>query len=121
MTRRTSIDAYNKIKEDGTLSRLRWAAYDFLFFNGPLTTRGVHGGIKQIAKDVGIVSARLAELTDMGVVEDVGTVECKETGMMVTLWDVTDRLPVKYEKPKKYKCKHCDGRGFHEEAQTKMF
>lgn len=97
--RRTSIDAYHQIKEDGTLGRLQWAVYHHLFTYGPLTTRQVHQGVRTIARDVGIVSTRLTELSEMGVVASIGEVVCETTGKTVLLWDVTEGLPK--ERPKK--------------------
>lgn len=119
--RQTSAEAYNAIKENGLLSKFRWATYDFLFHNGPLTTRGVHAGVKQIAKDVGIVSSRLTELREMGVVREVGLKVCDTTGMTVTLWDVTAKLPMKLKRPIKILCRHCNGKGFFLDKQERLF
>lgn len=100
MKRETSTEAYHEIERSGVLGRLQWATYDRLFHAGPLTTRQVHAGIKAIARDVGIVSTRLTELTAMGVVKEVGQVSCEVTGMSVILWDVTVNLPIKKKKSK---------------------
>lgn len=112
MARQTSIQAYREIEADGVLGKLQWAVYSFLFQKGPLTTRGVHSGIKSIARDVGIVSTRLTELTSMGLVYEVKEVRCEVTGKSVILWDVTANLPVKLKKKKKKKCSFCHGTGY---------
>lgn len=110
--RDTSLKAYREIEEDGTLGRLQWAVYQYLFHSGPLTTRQVHAGIDTIARDVGIVSARLAEMQRLDIVRSVGQVECELTGKLVHLWDVTSKIPVKEPKRTRHKCPSCHGKGW---------
>lgn len=119
MTRRTSIDVYNKIKEDGLLSKLRFEVYEILFKYGPLTQMELCKKTNGVRQDRTYMP-RFAELKNMGVLEDIGTKECSITGREVLLWDVTNRLPVKFEKPQRIKCKNCNGNGYHEESQGKL-
>lgn len=96
MIRDTSIEAFRTIQESGLLSRARWQVYEVLFHNGP-ATRGevdLHYRKKYGGQNYSNVSARLNELRDMGVVEELGTRECTVTGMQVIFWDVTSKLPV---------------------------
>jgi hypothetical protein len=93
--RRTSIQVYHEIRDNGLLSQRRWEVYRWLYHNGPATGReAILGARKQ---DHGPVisqtRARLTELRDMGVIEELGTVNDKVTGNEVILWDVTDKLP----------------------------
>lgn len=125
MTRRTSIEAYNNIKENGLLSERRWQVYSVLFDIGPATGGEV---FKEMKKRYGMLvptnsntTTRLGELRNCGVVEELGERECSVSGQRVILWDVTDRLPTKLEKPKKIKCPHCDGKGYVVEQQTRLF
>lgn len=46
----------------------------------------------------GTYSGRMSELRDMGVLQELGTVECQYTGNTVILWDVTTDLPRKLDK-----------------------
>jgi len=119
MVRQTSIDAYNAIKNNGLLSHRRWQVYDILFRLGPLTGREVFNKIENGFTTH--TAARLTELRNLGCISEIGRRICSVTGMEVILWDVTDRLPLKLEKPKRHKCPYCDGRGYFEETQTKMF
>jgi hypothetical protein len=107
--RKTSAKAYNKIKEEGLLSKTRFAVYEHLFRFGPLTA-------SQIAEEKqfrvkGSVCARLTELRTLGVVEEVQEVICPISKQTVILWDVTDRLPKDIAKVAKVKCEYCQGKG----------
>lgn len=125
MTRQTSIQAYNMIKENGLLSRRRWEVYDVLFRHGPLTANEVF--VKLQEENIGPYNAasnsaaRFSELRNSCVIYEVRERQCAVTGMNVIEWDVTDRLPLKLEKTKKIKCKSCDGKGYHSYAQAKLF
>ena len=92
--RQTSIDAYNEIKRNGLLSKKRLEVYDIIFNNGPLTDHEVAARMESALNLANGANsgARIWELCQMGAVERVGT-KVAETGMTVTLWDVTDRLP----------------------------
>jgi hypothetical protein len=98
MIRETSIEAYKKIKEDGLLSRRRWQVYDFVFYNGPCTSREAY---KKLCKgnDINPSSylSRFSELRDAGVLSEIGKKFDHETGNTVILWDVTSKLPIKLE------------------------
>lgn len=121
MIRQTSINAYLEIKEKGLLSKRRWQVYEVLYQHGPLTGREVN---KILATARGNNSStfigRLSELRDLGIVYECGEKFDSETNQTVLLWDVTDKLPIKLEKQKRIKCKHCGGRGYFIEQQTKL-
>ena len=125
LNRKTSRDAYNIIKENGLLSQRRFEVYDALYQFGPLTVNECFAkmysnnlGPKNAASNS---AARFSELRDAGVIEEVRTRICSITGMNVIEWEVTDRLPMKFEKPKKIKCAHCRGTGVILEQQAKLF
>lgn len=125
MIRQTSIEAYHAIKESGLLSRRRFQVYDILFHHGPLTAGevfqlGLQEGTWSRAVKGGIC-ARLTELRDVGVAEEKGTRTCSLSGQKTILWDVTPRLPIKFDKPKKHRCQTCDGKGFIVETQARLF
>jgi hypothetical protein len=114
--RRTSIEAYQAILSEGLLSRLRWFVYDLLYHHGPMTGNQLIDRVKT-RKNTGAFNTRLSELRDLGVVYEVGEVKDPITGRQVILWDVTEKLPKKVEKPKKRKCHHCQGRGYWLDSQ----
>lgn len=94
MTRQTSIDAYNKIKNDGLLTRLRWEVYKVLYEHGPLTANEL--AVRYFSSlQYQSVSSRFSELRDMGVVQELGKKKDDYTKMSVILWDVTDQIPSK--------------------------
>jgi len=91
MARQTSAQAYQKIKDDGLLSRVRLKVYVWLYQNGPATAGVVGEGIDYNRNNT---ATRLSELRDLGVVRECGTQKDPTTDMEVILWDVTDQLPV---------------------------
>lgn len=114
MTRRTSIEAYNFIKDNGLLSKRRWQVYDILYQHGPLTGNQL---IKIARREypmlnTGAFNTRLSELRDRQVVSEIKEVLCPISGHRVILWDVNDRLPFTPKRVAKTKCKHCDGKGY---------
>lgn len=118
--RQTSLDVYRQIESENLLSRMRWIVYKYIFHNGPCT---ISQTTNAFAKDImslrgGTISSRFSELERVGVIKEVGVINCPFTGREVTLWDVTPNLPVKLEKEKRFKCKSCNGRGYHFEQQT---
>lgn len=92
MTRETSIEAYNHLKETGVLSKRRFQVYHEVFRNGPITAGEVfkYGDSHNVVK--GSVCARLTELREMGLVKEVGERICRLTGKTAILWDVTSRM-----------------------------
>lgn len=96
--RQASDDSYRAIRENGLLVGASLAIYDILFRFGPLTAGEVFGVC--IADNLGhvkvkgAVCGRLTELSRKGVVRSLGRRKCGYTGQVVTLYDVTDRLPI---------------------------
>lgn len=125
MTRQTSVDAFNYLRDNKILSTRRWQVYSALFDHGPCTASElaveIYKGSTRLVGEAKNVCARLNELSKMGIAQELGTRVCNVSGMTVILWDVTDKLPIKLDKPKRIKCKSCDGKGYHETTQTKLF
>ena len=124
MIRKTSIEAYHTIKENGLLSEKRQRVYEILFNHGPL----IGAEVAEIYKrKFGRTAAsetirnRLTELRNAGVVSEVGRSIDSNTAMKVILWDVTDKLPIKPGKTKITKCEHCDEKGFIKSTQGELF
>lgn len=97
MKRKTSIDAYNKIKNNGLLGRLQFSVYSKLYESGPLTANELRTAYNHDGNS-GVYTTRLSELERRGCVYVVERRKCKITGNMALSWDVTDGLPVKITK-----------------------
>lgn len=98
--RRTSLEAFDKIREDGLLSKTRLAVYDLLYFEGPLTGHEVDARLSNGSNRNPCYHQRLSELRDRGVAMEVGERQCSITGHKAIIWDVTEFLPQKPEKLK---------------------
>lgn len=115
MTRSSSIEAYNYIKETGALGRKREQVYGVLFLHGPLTSGEAYQYLNRTQSDGALTQsrARFTELRDMGFIKEVGKRACSVTGRVVIEWDVTDNTAAQTKpKPIKTKCPHCSGRGY---------
>lgn len=117
MMRRTSLEAYRTINENGLLSKRRLEIYNLVFDFGPLTSAEAFRILNQNKPIAAITSsrARFTELRDAGVFYEVRERFCNVTGHLAIEWDCTERLPVKKKKTKRMKCEHCCGTGFVEE------
>ena len=98
-TRQTSIDCYNKIKQEGLLSKRRLQVYESIFNYAPCTASEVFNE-KNLKTNQ---SGRFTELRDLGVIYEKGERLCRVTGRNVIEWDLTDRLPVNIKKSNKTK------------------
>ena len=101
-TRQTSIDCYNKIKQDGLLSRRRFEVYEALLSSAPCTSSEAIRNAKTTFGVFG-VSSRFTELRDLGVIFEKGEKKCTITGRNVIEWDLTDRLPIEIKNTNKTK------------------
>lgn len=122
MTRTTSIEAYNQIKDEGLLGTLQFAVYEKLFRYGPLTQGELwsqHFPDFQ-RHDIG---PRVAELHKFGVVVSVGRRKCGVSGRTCMVWDVSDALPIKPEprEPKDTIIKRLTARVAELEAEVSRF
>lgn len=99
MTRQTSIDAYNQIKEENLLGKLQFKVYDALYQYGPATQQEIWNKCFKDTQARNIMP-RFAELQKMGVVFSKEHRACTITGRNCMVWDVTDRLPQEVEKIK---------------------
>ena len=101
-TRQTSIDCYNKIKQEGLLSKRRFEVYEALLSSAPCTSSEAIRNAKTTFGVFG-VSSRFTELRDLGVIYEKGEKKCSITGRNVIEWDLTDRLPINIKNPNKTK------------------
>lgn len=97
--RQTSVDVYRSMRDEGLLTESRLKIYGFLFEHGPCTANELF----QKTKGFNTITqanfhARLGELRDCGVVDELGTKKCTVTGNTVIVWDCNNKLPVKINK-----------------------
>ena len=101
-TRQTSIDCYNKIRQEGLLSKRRLEVYEALLSSAPCTSSEAIRNAKTTFGVFG-VSSRFTELRDLGVIYEKDVRPCRVTGRNVIEWDLTDKLPVDFKSSNKTK------------------
>ncbi len=126
MIRDTSIETYREIMESGLLSKMRQVTYELLYKYGPCTASELMDHAKRSHEywsheTIETIGRRLPELAKLGVAIEVSKRPSKTTGRMAYVWKTTDQKPVKFDKAKREKCLRCDGRGYIETQQAKMF
>ena len=98
-TRKTSIECFSKIKQEGLLSKRRLQVYESIFNYAPCTASEVFND-KNLKTNQ---SGRFTELRDLGVIYEKGERLCRITGRNVIEWDLTDRLPIDFKNKNKTK------------------
>ena len=106
-TRKTSIECFNKIKQEGLLSKRRLEVYEALYTSAPCTSSEAIRNAKTTFGVFG-VSSRFTELRDLGVIYEKGEKQCTITGRNVIEWDLTDKLPVNFKNKNKTKKQRID-------------
>jgi Fe2+ or Zn2+ uptake regulation protein len=94
-----SMDAFNHIKKNGLLSDKRLKVYQ-IFVNNPLGLTGSE--VSDIFKKnypssqhSETIRNRITELRDMGVLDEIGNVDCKFTKRKVMKYRVNTNMPTK--------------------------
>ena len=79
-SRQTSIDCYKQIKSEGLLSKRRWEVYDIVFKHGPMTSNETSDfpSLKGVDGYRHNANARMTELREFGVVQEIGTKNCSK-------------------------------------------
>lgn len=112
MIRKTSIEVYHQIKEEGLLSKRRMEVFKAITECAPCTSAEAMATIITKSNVLSQSRARFTELRNMGVIKELGERKCKITGRKVIEWDVTGDLPVnsikKIDKKPKYLKKTVD-------------
>lgn len=88
--RRTSANAYHEVMASGLLGERQKHAYEILYKHGPLTGN-------EMSEQMGIPGQwkRCSELKKRDLAIEVGERECRVTGRVCIIWDVTDNPPRK--------------------------
>lgn len=104
MTRQTSVEAYNAIKESGVLGEREWQTYHILFNYGPMTQAECWDKMPRFAHvPQRSITPRFARLLRKGFIkfleEDGKPLKrhCKVSGRKCMVWDVTNASEAKPE------------------------
>tara|TARA_R100000541_G_scaffold53821_1_gene62093 strand:+ start:247 stop:663 length:417 start_codon:yes stop_codon:yes gene_type:complete len=101
-TRQTSIDCFNKIKQDGLLAKRRLETYEAIFKKAPCTRQEALENTNPL-NALSLSAARFTELRRLGVIYEKAIKKCRITSRNVIEWDLTDRLPIDFKKNTKTK------------------
>lgn len=106
--KRTSVDCYYELENDGTLSKMRLQAFYGVCFYGPLTRSELDQRLKLPYEVNPSYHKRLSELARLGVVAVVGKRPCTVTGRICEVWAATGNKPTPYvRRPKIVTCPSC--------------
>jgi hypothetical protein len=97
-TRQTSIDCYNQIKAEGSLSKRRLEVYEAIYNLAPCTSSEAMSGRLNSINVLSQSRVRFTELRELGVIYEKRVRKCSVTGRNVIEWDLTDRLPIVIKK-----------------------
>jgi hypothetical protein len=102
MVQTTSIETYHAIKNSGLISEKRMKVFD-IFYRNPKGLTGAE--VSEIYKKENPTSQhsetirnRITELVQMGVLAEVGVVECQFSKRSVMKWCCIDKMPIPLEK-----------------------
>ena len=95
--RQTSLDAWQRIQEEGLLRQAEQAVYGALFRSEAGLTRNELDRQLAPGQPNAPYSRRLAEMERSGAVRRVGARGCAVSGHTCEVWDVTDGIPVRAE------------------------
>jgi hypothetical protein len=102
MVQTTSIETYHAIKNSGLISEKRMKVFD-IFYRNPKGLTGAE--VSEIYKKENpssqhseTIRNRITELVQMGVLAEVGVVECQFSKRSVMKWCCIDKMPIPLEK-----------------------
>lgn len=102
MIQKTSIETYHAIKDSGLISEKRMKVFD-IFYAHPEGLTGAE--VSEIYKKQNPTSQhsetirnRITELFQMGVLAEIGVVECQFSKRSVMKWCCIDKMPIPLEK-----------------------
>lgn len=110
MTRKTSIETYNRITSGGLISKRRLLIYKIIYKTPELTGSQIVKQYKELYPATTFtysegIRNRITELVAQGVVKELGVKPCPVTGSTVLFYATTDSLPAKVAKAKTKKQK----------------
>jgi hypothetical protein len=102
MIQKTSIETYHAIKNSGLISEKRLKVFD-IFYENPQGLTGaevseIYRKQNPTSQHSETIRNRITELVEMGVVVEIGIVECQFSKRKVTKWCCIDKMPIPLEK-----------------------
>jgi hypothetical protein len=102
MVQTTSIETYHAIKNSGLISEKRLKVFD-IFYENPQGLTGaevseIYRKQNPTSQHSETIRNRITELVEMGVVVEIGIVECQFSKRKVTKWCCVDKMPIPLEK-----------------------
>jgi len=102
MVQRTSIETYYAIKNSGLISEKRMKVFD-IFYQHPEGLTGaevseIYRKENPTSQHSETIRNRITELVQMGVLFELGVVECQFSKRSVTKWCCIDKMPIPLEK-----------------------
>ena len=102
MTQTTSIETYHAIKNSGLISEKRLKVFD-IFYQNPQGLTGaevseIYRNANPTSQHSETIRNRITELVQMGVLAEVGVVECQFSKRNVMKWYCIDKMPISLEK-----------------------
>jgi hypothetical protein len=102
MVQRTSIETYHAIKDSGLISEKRMKVFD-IFYQNPQGLTGaevsdIYRKENPTSQHSETIRNRITELVQMGVLVEIGVVECQFSKRSVTKWCCIDNMPIPLEK-----------------------
>lgn len=102
MVQRTSVETYHAIKDSGIISDKRMKVFD-IFYENPQGLTGAE--VSEIyrkkyptSQHSETIRNRVTELCQMGVLVELGVVECQFSKRKVMKWCCIDKMPIPLEK-----------------------
>ena len=102
MIQKTSIETYHAIKNSGLISEKRLKVFD-IFYQNPEGLTGaevseIYRKENPTSQHSETIRNRITELVQMGVLTELGVVECQFSKRNVTKWCCIDKMPIPLEK-----------------------
>lgn len=102
MVQTTSIETYHAIKNSGLISEKRLKVFD-IFYQNPQGLTGaevseIYRKENPTSQHSETIRNRITELVQMGVLVELGVVECQYSKRNVTKWCCIDKMPTPLEK-----------------------
>jgi hypothetical protein len=102
MVQTTSIETYHAIKNSGLISEKRLKVFD-IFYQNPNGLTGaevseIYRKENPTSQHSETIRNRITELVQMGVLDEVGVVECQYSKRNVMKWRCIDKMPIPLEK-----------------------
>jgi len=102
MIQKTSIETYNAIKNSGLISEKRMKIFE-IFYKNPQGLTGaevseIYRKENPTSQHSETIRNRITELFQMGILAELGVVECQFSKRSVMKWCCVDKMPIPLKK-----------------------